>query len=78
MKTSTLTGMANSLLLLAITLPITALADTEKVSTKATNKKATEQDVEVIEVVSRRNQANSEMTEQTEQLMSVAGIGNDP
>ncbi|GAA0814140.1 TonB-dependent receptor [Colwellia asteriadis] len=35
-------------------------------------------DVEVINVLGRRNQANSEMTEQTEQLLSVAGIGNDP
>mgnify|MGYP000359701518 FL=1 len=33
---------------------------------------------EVIEIIGRRNQANSEMTEKTEQLMSVAGIGNDP
>ena len=33
---------------------------------------------EVIQVVGRRNQANSDMTLETEQLMSVAGIGNDP
>ena len=34
--------------------------------------------VEVIQVVGKRNQANSEMSTETEQLMSVAGIGNDP
>jgi outer membrane receptor protein involved in Fe transport len=34
--------------------------------------------LEVIQIVGRRNQANSEMTEETEQLMSVAGIGSDP
>jgi len=78
MKTSTVTGMANSLLLLAFALPITAVAETEKLKTKVVNKKVTEQEVEVIEVTSRRNQANSEMTEQAEQLMNVAGIGNDP
>jgi len=78
MKISTVTGMANSLLLLAFALPITAVAETEKLKTKVVNKKATEQEVEVIEVTSRRNQANSEMTEQAEQLMNVAGIGNDP
>ncbi|MCI2283238.1 hypothetical protein L3081_07305 [Colwellia sp. MSW7] len=33
---------------------------------------------EIIQVIGRRNQANSEMSTETEQLMSVAGIGNDP
>ncbi|MGL1955759.1 MAG: TonB-dependent receptor [Colwellia sp.] len=33
---------------------------------------------EVIQVTGKRNQANSEMTEETNQLMSVAGMGNDP
>ncbi|MBL4764197.1 MAG: TonB-dependent receptor [Colwellia sp.] len=33
---------------------------------------------EVIQIIGRRNQANSEMSEETKQLMSVAGIGNDP
>jgi len=63
--------MASSLILLSFVLPVTA-AET------VTDKKPIEEDVEVIEVTSKRNQANSEMTEQTEQLMSVAGIGNDP
>lgn len=35
-------------------------------------------DIEVIEVVSKRNQANSEMSDETEVLMNVAGIGGDP
>lgn len=43
-----------------------------------TKKNDPEKEIEVIEVTSKRNQANTEMTEQTEDLMSVAGIGNDP
>ncbi len=38
----------------------------------------TDNQAERIEVIGRRNQANSEMSEETEQLMSVAGVGNDP
>jgi hypothetical protein len=34
--------------------------------------------VEIIEVVSKRNQANSEMNEETEILINVASIGGDP
>ena len=33
---------------------------------------------EVIQVIGRRNQANSEMTEETKLLLGVAGVGNDP
>ena len=50
----------------------TSLAQTESKNEKA------EASTEVIEVVGRRNQANTEMTAETEQLMDVAGIGNDP
>lgn len=37
-----------------------------------------EKAVEVIQVNGRRNQANTEITEETDQLLSVAGVGNDP
>ena len=70
MKTTLATRMASSLLLLTCALPEMAIA--------AVTEASTEKEIEVIEVNGRRNQANSEMTEQTEQLMSVAGIGNDP
>jgi len=36
------------------------------------------QDIEVIEVTSKRNQANSEMTEETQELLNIAGISGDP
>jgi outer membrane receptor protein involved in Fe transport len=80
MKRSSVAYMVSSLLMLMVTLPVTALVEEEleKINTEATKKKASQQDIEVIEVTSKRNQANSEMSEQTEQLMSVAGIGNDP
>jgi len=83
MRLTSTTGMASSLLLLSFSLPIMAIetaAETapEKDKAKTTQKKVAEEGLEVIEVTSKRNQANSEMTEQTEQLMSVAGIGNDP
>ncbi len=79
MTISSSTRLASSFLLLSITLPLMA-AETETKESKPeiTKKTDAEQDVEVIEVISRRNQANSEMGVQTEQLMSVAGIGNDP
>jgi len=38
----------------------------------------TDNHAEIIEVIGRRNQADTEMTAETEQLMSVAGIGSDP
>ena len=70
--------LAGSLLLLTFALPVLAAdSGSEKNNTGAT-KNSLLKEVEVIEVTSRRNQANSEMTVQTEQLMSVAGIGNDP
>ena len=86
MKATSTTCIAGSLLMLIATLPATTLAASEErteknsntEAAKATDIKSTDQEIEVIEVTSRRNQANSEMTEQTEQLMGVAGIGNDP
>lgn len=60
------------------------IADTQvdaKNSASSIQTKTIEQEdnaTEVLQVIGRRNQANSEMTVQTEQLMSVAGIGNDP
>jgi hypothetical protein len=78
MKIPTTQDITNSLLLLTFILPITAAAQTTKSNTESVSKKDDKKDVEVIEVISRRNQANSEMSQQTEQLMSVAGIGNDP
>ncbi len=68
--------MASSLLLLSFVLPMAVAAENSE--TKEKEQKTVGQDIEVIEVTSKRNQANSEMTEKTEQLMSVAGIGNDP
>jgi hypothetical protein len=71
--------MASSLLLLSFALPVIATeTSSEKSNEETAQKKIAEEGIEVIQVTSRRNQANSEMTEQTEQLMSVAGIGNDP
>ncbi|WP_019026639.1 TonB-dependent receptor [Colwellia piezophila] len=76
MKITPATGMASSLLLLSFVLPMAVAAENSE--TKEKEQKTVGQDIEVIEVTSKRNQANSEMTEKTEQLMSVAGIGNDP
>jgi len=79
MTISSSTRLASSLLLLCFTLPaIAEEAELENSRRETKNKKTVQQEVEIIEVISRRNQANSEMSEQTEQLMSVAGIGNDP
>ncbi len=62
---------------IALTLLSSSAFAFENGTTEKTNAEK-ESDVEVIHVIGRRNQANSEMTEKTEQLMSVAGIGNDP
>ncbi|GAW95838.1 MULTISPECIES: TonB-dependent receptor [Colwellia] len=82
MKRTSVTRMASSLFLFTFAVPeiaIAAVAQSQQESSTEQNKNVTTgQDIEVIEVTSKRNQANSEMTEQTEQLMSVAGIGNDP
>lgn len=51
------------------------LADTQLEEDTSTNKVVQQ---EVIQIIGRRNQANSEMVEETRQLLSVAGIGNDP
>jgi len=51
---------------------------TNKSVSKKSQNKSDEQEIEVIQVNGRRNQANSERTEQAEQLLSVAGVGNDP
>ena len=79
MKKTSITRIASSILLFIAALPLTAMAENEsKNKTVVATNKTADKDIEVIEVTSKRNQANSEMTEQTEQLMSVAGIGNDP
>lgn len=57
---------------------LTYAADADITNEAASKSKSDEKDIEVIEISGRRNQANTEMTEETEQLMSVAGIGNDP
>jgi len=61
------------------TLTHAAVAAEADVANSAANRKNSEEkEVEVIQVNGRRNQANSEMSEATEQLLSVAGVGNDP
>ncbi|MEW6995221.1 TonB-dependent receptor [Colwelliaceae bacterium MEBiC 14330] len=78
MKATFALQLASSLCVLAFSAPLTAIAQTIKDETNNNNAIAEQDKVEVIEVTSKRNQANSEMTEPTEQLLSVAGIGNDP
>ena len=77
MKATFTLQLASSLLVFAFSTSLTAVAQTVKNAVNDKNE-AEEDKVEVIEVVSKRNQPNTEMTEPTEQLLSVAGIGNDP
>jgi outer membrane receptor protein involved in Fe transport len=67
-----LSTIASAIIISLYTLPHISFAQAPQEAEKA------DTTTEVIDVIGRRNQANSEMTEETEQLMSVAGIGNDP
>ncbi len=55
-----------------------SLAQSQSSDGTDSDKGKKDQGIEVIEVTSRRNQANTEMTEETELLLNVAGIGGDP
>lgn len=76
---STITSAIIFSLYVAPALSVTPLEQNTSTShLNSAPKSDTENQHEVIQVMGRRNQANSEMSTETEQLMSVAGIGNDP
>jgi outer membrane receptor protein involved in Fe transport len=62
----------------SISAPSFAFANKSFQEEKAINIKAKVEPIEVIEVVSRRNQANTEVSFETKKLMKIAGLDHDP